>query len=378
MRYFLFLAMCFLGAATCVAAEPANYPSLEIKGFFQYDAGVTGFAEKDFGIRRMRTDFQGTLSSQLAYRIHTDYATGTVSLLDAYVAMALGSTHMVQIGKMKSPLGFELLQVPTNILFPEYGFSTYLVPNRDTGIQWISRTSDLDVNMGVFSGAPDSESIDGDSDKSRSLAGRVFYWPIRTDAKWVGLGLGANVESRFGDSTSSGLSSYSYRGLGKLFSYGTGVYADGTGYRLVPQVYAVDGPVGVFAEYALSSQEIANGTDKTKIAHKAWQLALQYVATGETATYGQLLPSKDFGVDQGVGALQFGVRVGELDIDDAVFTSYAAASQASKLMQVGTSVNWVWNSQVQWTLGLDQIYRQNKNGTDASDMMVVIRSQVRF
>ncbi len=349
-----------------------------MKGFFQYDSGVAGYTEKDFGIRRVLTDFRGKVAPKIAYRIHADYASGTPSLLDAYVDLSLTDTQRIQIGKTKSPIGFELLQSPTNLLLPEYGFSTYLVSNRDTGIQWISRTSDLELNLGIFAGAPDSGSLDSDSDLSRSLEGRIFFWQTRTKLRSFGFGLGSSVGSSFGNSTSSGLGSYSYKGLGKLFSYGTGVYADGLGYRMVPQMFLVDGPVALFGEYALSSQEISNGTTKSQVGHTAWQLALQYVATGETATYGHLVPSKDFGVEDGVGALQFGVRVGELNIDDAVFASYATTAQASKLMQVGASVNWIWNSHTQWTAGLDQVYRQNQNGTESTDLMMVLRSQVRF
>jgi len=376
MLYLMLFLMLFSPAL--VAADTQTYPTFKSKGFFQYDTGISGFTEKDFGVRRVRTDFVGDLSSQVGYRIQSDYAGGSASLLDAYVNISLTNNQWLRLGKTKSPIGFELLQVPTNVLLPEFGFSTYLVPNRDTGIQWISKTKDLELNLGLFAGAADSGSVDTDSDKSRSVAGRAFFWPIRGAEKSLGLGIGGNVESRFGTSTNSALGSYSYRGYGSLFSYSTGTYADGAGYRVVPQLYFIQGPMAVFGEYALSSQEVANGSSKDKLDNKAWQLTFQYVATGETATYSTLVPAKPFGVDGGLGALQLGLRMGELDFDDASFTTYASTSQATKVQQLGASANWIWNRQLEWTLGVDQVKRFNDNGTESSDVVALIRTQVTF
>jgi len=378
MLYVMMLLMFLVGTPALFAADSPAYPTVLSKGFFQYDAGVAGFTENDFGVRRVRTDFVGKLSSQVDYRIQSDYAGGSASLLDAYVNIALTSNQWLRLGKTKSPIGFELLQLPTNVLMPEFGFSTYLVPNRDTGIQWISKTKDLELNLGVFAGAADSGSVNTDSDKSRSLAGRAFFWPIRGDVQSLGLGVGGNVESKWGTSTNTALGAYSYRGYGKLFAYTAGVYANGAGYRIVPQVYFVHGPIALFGEYAVSSQEISNGTLTNKLDNKAWQLTLQYVATGETATYANLIPATPFGVDGGLGALQLGLRMGELDFDDASFIAYAPTSEATKVQQLGASANWIWNTSLQWTLGVDQIKRFNDNGTESSDVVALIRAQVTF
>ena len=373
-----FLSFVIAEGTAILAAEAVNYPTFKFKGFLQYDSGITGFTEKDFGIRRVRTDFRIGVSPQVEYRLNADYATGTPALLDAYANIKIADNQWIQIGKTKSPIGFELLQTPTNLLLPEFGFSTYLVPNRDTGIQWISKTKEAEFNLGVFAGAPDFTSVDTESDRSRSIAGRAFFWPIRGESNAFGLGLGGNVESKTGTSSASNLGTYTYRGYGKLFSYSSGVYANGTGYRIVPQTYFVQGPLAVFGEYAVSSQEISKDGFQDRTVNTAWQLALQYVVTGETATYGELVPAKPFGVDAGLGALQLGFRIGELDLDDNAFTTYAATSQATKAQQLGASANWIWSKSVQWTLGVDHVKRFNDNGTESSDVVAVLRSQITF
>lgn len=373
-----FLSFVIVETTAILAAEAVAYPTFKFKGFLQYDSAITGFTEKDFGIRRVRTDFRVAVSPQVEYRLNADYGAGSASLLDAYANIKIGDTQWIQVGKTKSPIGFELLQTPTNLLLPEFGFSTYLVPNRDTGVQWISRTKDLELNLGVFAGAPDFASVDTESDRSRSVAGRAFFWPIRGEVQSLGLGVGGNIESKFGTASASNLGTYTYRGYGKLFAYSSGVYANGTGYRIVPQGYFIQGPVSVFGEYALSSQEISNGAKQNQTVNTAWQGVLEYVVTGETATYGELVPSKPFGVDSGLGALQLGFRIGELNFDDSAFTTYATTSQATKVQQLGASANWIWNKSVQWTLGLDQVTRFNANGSESSDLVALVRSQITF
>lgn len=351
---------------------------LDVGGFLQYDTGVSGLKEKDFGLRRFRTDIKGKLNPYVSYRTNLEYASGSASLLDAYVTIAIDKSQSLQIGKMKAPIGFELLQAPTDILFPEFGFTTYLVPNRDSGIQYVLKTSEWDVNLGVFSGASDFASIDGDSDTNRSFAGRFFVRPIREKSHVLGIGVGANLETKKGSLGTTGLTHYQYRGYGSLFKYKEDVYAEGTGYRIVPQATWIYGPLGVFGEYAVSSQEITNGTAKKTAQNKAWQVSVEYALTGETATYKEVKPITSFGDKDGVGAWIVAVRAGKLDIDDQVFAGFASTSQASDVQQLGASLRWVWDETTSWYLGIDQINRNNDNGTSGSDTLAVLRTQVIF
>ena len=134
----------------------------------------------------------------------------------------------------------------------------------------------------------------------------------------------------------------------------------------------------MLGEYALSSQEISNGAKQNQTVNTAWQVALQYVVTGETATYGDFSPSKPFWVDGGLGGLQMGFRIGEINFDDSAFTTYANTSQATRAQQLGASANWIWSKSVQWTLGLDQVTRFNTNGSESSDLVALVRSQITF
>src|SRR5690606_42065101 len=86
-----------------------------------------------FAVRRARLDFRATLASYLSARLHPELAGSRLNLLDAYITLGLVPELQVQVGKMKSPIGLELLQSPRDMVFPERGLPSLLVPNRDVG-----------------------------------------------------------------------------------------------------------------------------------------------------------------------------------------------------------------------------------------------------
>lgn len=353
-------------------------PSVTLSGFMQFDAGLTGFNERDFGFRRFRTDIRGAVSEDAEYRITLDYSGDAVVLADGYVMVELTDTQWIQVGKFKAPVGLELLRSSTALLLPEYGPTTYLVPNRDKGIQYINRTAHAEINVGVFAGAPDFQAITRDIDLSRSVSGRVFFFPVRTSHARLGIGMGGTVENRHGTASNTGLPVYGYRGYGALFSYADGVIADGMGYRVVPHGYFYSGPFGVFTEYALSSLRISKGAANTQASHTAWQVAFQYVATGEDASYGAIVPAAPFGVNGGWGALQLGLRAGELHFDNGLFPVFAMAAQAVNMQQFGGSANWIWNQSIRWTIGVELLRWAMFNGGTSSRVLGVLRGQVIF
>ncbi len=357
---------------------PQFTPTAKFKGFIQYDIGVTGFKEKDFGLRQARTEFLGSITKDIDYRVALESSSGTTTLLDGYATLKITPTKSLVIGKTKAPIGLELLQSPTEILFPEFGFTTFLVPNRDSGVQFVSKTDKAQVNLGLLSGATDFQSQDVERDRSRSIDGRVFLYPIRTETQLLGVGIGGNYESREGTTTSSALTTYEFRGYGKLFSYSSGVYANGSGYRIVPQAYYYNGRFGALTEYAVSAQEITKDANNTEVQNTAWQVAVQYMLSNDKATYGEVNPTSPFVPGKGLGAWQLGLRISEIKFDDDSFPIYASADQTSKAKELGVSLNWIWNKNLKWTASLERLERSNNNGKDSSENLGLIRAQIIF
>ena len=172
----------------------------------------------------------------------------------------------LQAGKFKSPIGLEALVVDRDILFNERSLATDLVPNRDLGAEL---HGDLfggvaSYAAGIFNGAPDynGTTTNADYDNNKAFAGRVFFQPWKTSdvtpLKGLGFGLGGSYEvDRSATNTATGLTpGYTTDGQQKFFSYSSGVYANGTHWRLSPQGYYYYGPFGLLGEYVISDQQV--------------------------------------------------------------------------------------------------------------------------
>ncbi len=354
--------------------------NIEFGGFFQYDIGISGFTEKTIGIRRLRTEFKGSITEEISYKINIKYDDGSATLLDGYIDLKLTPKEWLRIGKTKSPIGLERLQVNSNLLLPEFGFTTYLIPNRDSGIQYIQKTPTQELNLGLFIGASDGQNADTESNKSQSLAGRFFLTPLNQKNERFGIGIGGNLEQKTGNATATGtgITTYTYPGYGSFFTYKNTTYTNGTGYRIVPQSYYYKGPFGLMGEYAISAQELSNGSDAINAKNEAWQLSFQYILTGENASYGSITPKLPFKSGKGLGAIQIGLRASSLRFDNEAFGTLVATDQAKEMKQYGASINWIWSQNVQWTLAVEQLHRINKNESESRQTLTLIRSQIKF
>lgn len=84
--------------------------------FFLHGDGVDTFV-----VRRARIDLRAKLAKFFGVRLHPEFAGSSPSLLDAYATLGFVDEVELQVGKMKAPLGLELLQSPSEFVFPELG-----------------------------------------------------------------------------------------------------------------------------------------------------------------------------------------------------------------------------------------------------------------
>lgn len=353
---------------------PASPSSTPGRSSYPASAGDT------FLLRRVRPIFEGTVFDKFDYRVMLDFGHNTVSgstianqtvVQDAYVNARFVPEFQVFAGKLKEPVGLERLQSGGNLLFVERGLPTQLVPNRDVGagVQGDFLDGILSYAVGAFNGVSDGGSGDFDtSDDEKDIAARVFAHPFKNSTISGLRGLGLGVAGTYG-SQDGPVRSYLSPGQQRFFTYYNGigtnasrpnVVPDGTHWRLSPQAYYYWGPLGVFGEYVISNQKLRRddgGQTFKAFKNTAWQVAGSYFLTGEENSWKAVTPRKVFNpANGGWGAWEMAARVGELDVDDDIFSEGFASSSASasKAFSWGVGLNWHLNRNIKVNLSYDQ------------------------
>jgi len=325
--------------------------TLKIGGYTHFDGRffVADDAEKNvdqFTFRRIRPELSGTLLGRADFKLLTDFAGGKAVVQDAYVDLKAIDALKLQFGKLKEPFGLERLQSAKDILFVERALPTQIAPNRDLGIQVHGDVAGgkLAYFVGVFDGVADGGSTDGDVSDDKDVAGRVLVTPI------AGLGIGAAATwgKDQGTATTPDLPQLKTSGQATFFQYRTGTtlddtaIADGSHARLTAQGYFYRGPAGVLAEYVRATQRVSLAADSAKVTSDAWQLAINYVVLGGTASYKSVAVAEPLDPAQHHwGAVEVAARYHELRIEDDAFMTLAdPAKSARRARAFGVGANW--------------------------------------
>jgi phosphate-selective porin OprO and OprP len=353
--------------------------NVSLDGRFYSDA-YTPDTDDTWLIRRLRPTLEGTIDNYFDYRIMPDFAQGKAILQDGWADARIEPWLVLEFGKFKAPVGLERLQLEQFNRFLEAALTADLLPYRDLGVK-LGGAVDGGVfayDVGVFDGAPDGGSTDGNSvpDENStgkfSWDGRVFVRPflfsdIRS-LKGFGAGIAAtyvNVDGiATGTTTTSLLAADKTPGQQSMFAYradtnasggvNNATIADGIERRIVPQFYYYYGPFGLLGEYVDEAQEVerrvtASSLRIATLTNTAWQLQGSVFLTGEEESYDSVTPRSDFGFGQsGTGAWEFVARYHELNFDKATFedglASFANPLTAPRTARaIGAGINWYLN-----------------------------------
>ena len=352
-----------------VAAKSADGAhEFKLRGTVQGDQ--RSFAEGDGGqndsflFRIVRPTLEGQLGKLLAFKVTPDFATDTVSLVDAYFDLRFDPRYTVRVGKFTGPVGLERLQSSGTLEMMERGFPSELAPNRDIGVQLQGEFAQgrASYAAGVFNGTPDGrDAVASDPDDEVEFEGRVFFEPWKNAANALS-GLGFGVAGSTGDKRGAGnnfLPRYRTPGQNVFFNYRASVLADGEHQRLSPQFYYFRNRLGLMGEWISSEQEVqvgGNTATHATLENQAWQLTGSWVLSGEDASYrGVVKPAHPFAIDgEGWGAWELVARYGELQVDGDAFPVYADPSLSARRSRAwGLGLNWYLNSNlklvVNWT-----------------------------
>ena len=344
------------GRVEIASADGAN--SLRLRGLVQGDFRAYNAANDpndSFLLRRARLSFEGKFATNYSYVVQSEFA-GTVQILDAYVNAGFSPAFQVRVGKFKTPVGLEQLQSDPVAFFNERSVATGLTPNRDVGLQLHGDVLDnkLNYTLAVFNGVPDGgNNVTGsaDFDNNKLFAARLFATPFAGDDESPLSGLGIGVAASVSDfQTASGRTSgYRTDGQQTFFAYEADVAAVGQGVTVSPQAYFYRGPLGVLAEYVVSSIEVQRGgVDRlADVKNHGYNLSIGYVLTGEDSSYRGVTPSSVFNPGAGTwGAFEVVGRIAGVDIDDTVFGGGPLLrfanpnSSATEITTYGLGLNW--------------------------------------
>jgi phosphate-selective porin OprO/OprP len=245
---------------------------------------------------------------------------------------------------------------------------------------------------GIFNGVPDGASSDQASQDNKDYAARVFVAPFlkaeSRSLRGVGVGIALTTGVHRGTLTAASLPVYVTSGQSTFFSYrsdgtreGTSI-ADGMVRRFSPQVYYHWGPFSIQGEYVRSSQAVRKGHTRAQLDHRASQVALTYVVTGEEASYRGVVPKTYFNPRARTwGAFEIATRYSELSVDRNSFPLFAdPATSARKAQAWAGGLNWYFNRNVKVVLNYEQTFFKGGAavGSRPTEKAVLTRFQLAY
>lgn len=323
-------------------------------------------------VRKARLVLEGELDGRYDFRFMPDFGQGKTLIQDAWVAGRVAPWLVLTAGKFKAPVGLERLQLEQYARFIEASLTADLVPYRDLGalVSGTVQHGLLSYQLGVFDGAPDGGSTDGnaipDSNSSGKFTwdGRAFTQPFVLSPVELlkGLGIGvagtyANVKGTATTTTNSLLAADKTPGQQAMFSYrantsapfNNATVAHGTERRLVPQAYWYYRMAYLMGEYVRENQQVSRQTARVlnrsaTLTHEAWQIQGGFYLTGEPESYDGNPVIHPVG-HGGWGAWELVARYHQLRYDPATFTggpgSFANGTTAVQAAYArGVGVNW--------------------------------------
>lgn len=299
--------------------------------------------------RRIRPLFEGRIFKILNFRFVPDFGQNNSLIQDIYLELNFSSFAKPRLGKYKTPLSLEILKSDSEFTFAERSLASDLVPIREVGTQVGGSVFKRSTNyaVGYFNGTTDGSS--GQTlvwRTSNEAAGRIFFQPFLSTKpellKGVGIGIGGSAADEHGT-----LPSFKTAGQNAFFKYSSKVVADGQHNRLSPQAYYYSGPVGIFSEYNISSQQVTSKDATARLHNQAWQVTGSVMLTGEKNSYSGVRPSYAFEPNRGLrhlGGWELVSRYSRLRVDPHAFPLFADPKKSAEgANEWGVGINWYLN-----------------------------------
>jgi phosphate-selective porin OprO/OprP len=339
-----------------------------------------------FILRRARPILEGTVFQNCDFLLVPDFGYLGFLLYDASVTYRLAPWLHLTAGKFKGPVGLEQLQTDIAAPLNERSLASDLVPLRNVGVQlsgelgegggmWAAGIYDEDGDNRLPANTPFNDDLE--------FGGRLFYQPwAQAPAHWLH-GLGVGVGGSYSEVSSNNaalpatiggtLPGYLTTGQQQFFAYNPllgPVVANGPHLRLSPEADYYAGPFGVQGEYIFDQQGVLNVFTQrgARLNNDAWQVTVQWMLTGEDASFNAITPARPFDLRAGQwGAWQLVARYSELDLDRNTFSGFSdPATSAQNAIAWSVGLNWWLNANVRWMVSFSHTTFQGGGGVNNS------------
>lgn len=368
-----------------------------------------------YWLRRVQPNIQGQLYGYINYFLNIDFGTSSNTLYDAFIDFNYYRLLGLQIGQQMSLVSgienfFDNFNYLSRAYTMEVSSSSMLAPDRQvglvahgsfgpsgtepyfTGLSMLGFDDMFSYQFGWLTDTPDNFSpklqydyffqryLNTDLWKSSAFEGRVFINPFIDKPcsllHHLGLGFAGSIGHPINQGELPALTSV---GLNPIFSYResfflndenqlVNVVANGSRYRLHPQLVWSYGSFGMLADWVKSTQVLAlKGSGEVTAqypvtqSNTAQQISLIYNLTQEEFNLFHFIPNRPFHLlEKGaIGGWQMVMRLAGLNLDPDVFnakynktysgkefTYYYFADPRLSVQKANTwsmGLNWFWN-----------------------------------
>jgi phosphate-selective porin OprO/OprP len=359
----------------------ANFGGLIHLDYRGYESGI--HPVNTFLIRRARLIVDGRLSKYYEYRLETDFAdTSTTLLRDGFIRVHRFDPFQLTFGQFKEPFSQEELRGDPAQDFVERSMVDNLAPQRSPGfmVSGVVSKGLFEYQTGIFNG---KGLLANNTNGTPESVARVRFTPGKNSKNsWIN-------QFSFGSAAAMGRNAgASARSiLGQTESKSTTFFAadtvNGSLYRADGEVTWLKGPMAVRSEYGYVSQSRAGlgaaGSNLPDVESSGFMAQATYLLTGEKKPdNGAVVPKRNLfgeGQQNGFGAWELKFRYAYLDINDHTAKSNRAAS-----FFFGT--NWYMNRFVKnvFDVGFEQFRDPSRtpNPSQKNFFFVLNRIQVAF
>lgn len=368
---------------------------------FDRDDGNAGAADT-FWVDTARFQLDGTFFKEFIYRIEGEAKSGdnaaSFRTKDAWLGWNLGDLLTLRGGQMKVPFSAEETCSSRFIDFVERSIINRWMPAHDQGflVNGAFAEKIFEWTAGVMNTAVSRDAGRGtvDTIDEKELVGRLFVSPFRNgNSAFKTLRLGFDFFLAGTDDFSHpDITTGDLGGLAMIdFPAAAPANAlfDGRRTGMLANFAWAYGPVSLRAEYAVISQDFADGLPESEVETTMWLAQATWLLTGEDKVIdNRIKPKSNFApLTGGWGAFELAVRAAAFEMGDEVRTAGIALIGATgnlEAQEVTVGLNWWWAPNVVWRFNYEMLKFDEDlpigkgNSPEDSQDVFIMRWQIDF
>jgi len=301
--------------------------------------------QADFTLKRVRPEISGRLAGGLVFNLEPDFSEDDVELEEAWIGPELFGGHAtLNLGRMKAPFGLEEIRTRRHIDFPFFSIVNQLEPAEDHGafLYGESPKGFWEYGLAVYNGTGGD-----DTNGSKDFAARLMAHPFIADSGGAFENLQLGLAATFGvEDEDVGDDAIQNETHLDVVPFSDDARLDGSRERFGAELAWFRGPWFLQSEYLGVTQEMSSTTQDEDILFHGGYVTLARVLTGESKTFGGVVPAEpyDFHTGTGRGAWVAAVRYSILNLDDDLEASLVPAGSFTDQIQTGSvALNWIPN-----------------------------------